>query len=150
MDSKNFNRREFVKVAGLAGLAGATASNVPGAEPPPAVKHPVVHFEIGCRDLAATKDFYQKMFDWPIDEQGQIADAGLPGHLVSLGHEPQHYTMFYVQVDDVAAAIAKAESLGGKKVVPPVKTPTGTFGWILDNQQNMIGLWKPNTPDKIN
>ncbi|HLJ87811.1 MAG TPA: VOC family protein [Candidatus Angelobacter sp.] len=106
-------------------------------------KHPVVHFEIGCRDLAATKTFYQKMFDWPIDESFQIGDAGLSGHLVALGHEPQHYTIFYVQVDDVAAAIAKAESLGGKKLVGPVTIPPGTFAWIMDTEQNTIGLWKP-------
>ena len=147
MDSKNFNRREFMRMAGLAGLVSATAATVTaanqtrnkGQEMP---KHPVVHFEIGCRDLAATKDFYQKMFDWPIDEHFQISDAGLAGHLVSLGHEPQHYTMFYVQVDDVAAAIAKAESLGGKKVVGPITIPPGTFAWIMDTQENMIGLWK--------
>lgn len=156
MDSKNFNRRDFVKAAGLAGLAGATASAVAAAEPfssaraesnisgpSDRIKHPVVHFEIGCRDLAATRDFYQKMFEWPIDEQFQITEAGLAGHLVSLGHEPQHYTMFYVQVDDVAEAIAKAESLGGKKLVGPVTIPTGTFAWIMDPQQNTIGLWKP-------
>ena len=58
------------------------------------VSLPVVHFEIGCRALAATKDFYQKMFDWPINEQFQIAEAGIAGHLVSLGHEPQHYAIF--------------------------------------------------------
>ena len=106
-------------------------------------KHPVVHFEIGCRDLAATKDFYQKMFDWPINEQFQIAEAGIAGHLVSLGHEPQHYTLFYVQVDDVAESIAKAESLGGKKIVGPITIPTGTFAWIMDTQENTLGLWKP-------
>ena len=106
-------------------------------------KHPVVHFEIGCRNLAATQDFYQKMFDWPIDEQFQIADAGIGGHLVSLGHEPQHYTIFYVQVEDVAAAIAKAESLGGRKIVGPITIPTGTFAWIMDTEQNTVGLWKP-------
>jgi predicted enzyme related to lactoylglutathione lyase len=47
-----------------------------------------------------------------------------------------------VQVDDVAEAVAKAQSLGGKKVVGPVKTPVGTFAWIMDTEQNMIGLWK--------
>jgi uncharacterized protein len=162
MKSKKFNRRNFVKTAGLAGLASAATAALAfpaqaaaeqanpkkedsakdNAKTKP-LKHPVVHFEIGCRDLAATKDFYQKMFDWPIDEQFEIAEAGLTGHLVSLGHEPQHYTTFYVQVDDVAAAIAKAESLGGKKVVGPVPIPAGTFAWIMDTQENMIGLWKP-------
>jgi len=140
-----------MKAAGLTSLASAAASAItPGITPSRGTtkqqqtsKHPVVHFEIGCRDLRATKDFYQKMFDWPIDEHFQIAEAGIAGHLTSLGHEPLHYTLFYVQVDDVAAAIARAESLGGKKVVGPVATPIGTFAWIMDTEQNMIGLWKP-------
>ena len=51
--------------------------------------------------------------------------------------------MFYVQVDDVAEAIAKAESLGGKKIVGPIAIPTGTFAWIMDTQEKTIGLWKP-------
>jgi predicted enzyme related to lactoylglutathione lyase len=148
-----FNRREFVKAAGIVGLAGATASTAAAAErlslrlPGGKLmsgneRHPVVHFEIGCRDLAATKSFYQKMFDWPIDESYQIGEAGIAGHLNSLGHEPQHYILFYVQVEDVAAAIARAESLGGKKLVGPVAIPTGTFAWIYDTEQNVIGLWK--------
>ena len=135
MDSKSLSRRGFVVAA--AGIPGAVTAVAATS------KHPVVHFEIGCRDIAATKQFYQQMFDWPIDAQNQIADAGIPGHLVSLGHEPQHYTLFYVQVDDVAAAVAKAESLGGKKLVGPITIPTGTFAWIEDNQQTTIGLWKP-------
>jgi hypothetical protein len=143
MNSKNFNRRDFVKAAGLAGLASATISTATPSTATERAKHPVVHFEIGCTDLAATKEFYQKMFDWPIDEHFQISEAGLPGHLVSLGHEPQHYTLFYVQVDNVAEAIAKAESLGGKKLVGPITIPPGTFAWIQDTQQNTIGLWKP-------
>lgn len=138
--SKEINRRDFVKAAGIAGAAAAAPTAALGEG---SLKHPVVHFEIGCRDLAATKGFYHKMFDWPINDQFEIADAGLTGHLVSLGHEPEHYTMFYVQVEDVAAAIARAESLGGKKVVGPITIPPGTFAWIMDNQQNTIGLWKP-------
>ncbi len=145
MKPKNFNRRSFVKAAGLTSLA-ATASNALAADRIDSqegrAKHPVVHFEIGCRDLKAAKDFYQKMFDWPINDQFQIAEAGLEGHLSSLGHEPFHYTTFYVQVDDVAQGIARAESLGGKKVVGPISIPTGTFAWIMDPQENMIGLWK--------
>ena len=30
--------------------------------------NPVVHFEIGCKDKAATSAFYAKMFDWKIDD----------------------------------------------------------------------------------
>lgn len=83
---------------------------------------PVVHFEIGCRDRAKTGDFYRQFFAWNIP-------GGIPGHITSLGHEPHHYTIFFVQVDDVAA-LAQAVTLGAKTVVPPVPIPTGTFAWF--------------------
>jgi hypothetical protein len=107
-------------------------------------KHPVVHFEIGCRELAKTRDFYAGLFEWQFNDVFQVAEqsAGLRGHLTSLGHEPFHYTIFYVQVDDVAAAITKAIGLGGKKLVGPVTIPTGTFAWIYDPEGNVVGLWK--------
>ena len=104
--------------------------------------NPVVHFEIGCRNSARTQQLYRDLFDWKIDATS-IQGAGLPGHITALGHDPQNYTMFYVQVDDVAAYLAKAESLGCKKLVGPVKFPGGTFGWISDPDGNMIGLLKP-------
>ncbi len=110
---------------------------------------PVVHFEIGCRDRAKTGDFYSALFDWSIT-QGDPAstiDTGAPqgitGHLTSLGHEPYHYTMFYVQVDDVASYLKKAESLGGKTIVPPIPIPTGIFAWFADPDGNRVGLLQP-------
>lgn len=105
---------------------------------------PVVHFEIGCRDRAKTARFFTDLFGWEIDEgpAGAIGAAGLPGHITALGHEPEHYTMFYVQVDDVKAYLDKAVALGGKIVVPPIKIPTGTFAWLSDIDGNMIGLLK--------
>ena len=110
--------------------------------------HPVVHFEIGCKDLARTEKFFSDLFGWQMQRQGPAAmidtgtSQGVPGHLTSLGHEPEHYTMFYVEVDDVQAALDKAQSLGGKTVVPPVKIPTGTFAWFSDPEGNTIGLLK--------
>jgi len=109
--------------------------------------NPVVHFEIGCRDRAKTAEFYSALFDWKISEQGPASniDTGvsgaLAGHITSLGHEPQHYTMFYVQVEDIRAALKKAESLGGKTLVPPVTLPgAGIFAWMADPEGNMVGL----------
>src|SRR5579863_7551382 len=106
--------------------------------------HPVVHFEIGCTDRAKTDQFFSELFGWKIGPA--IIDTGSPqgiqGHITSLGHEPQHYTMFYVEVDDVQACLDKAASLGGKTVVPPVKIPAGTFAWFSDLDGNTIGLLK--------
>jgi predicted enzyme related to lactoylglutathione lyase len=78
------------------------------------------------------------------DGPGMIAaeSGGIGGHITSLGHEPHHYTIFYVDVDDVAASLAKAQSLGAKMLVPPVEIPTGTFAWMQDPEGNTVGLWK--------
>ncbi|HET7105436.1 MAG TPA: VOC family protein [Candidatus Acidoferrum sp.] len=109
--------------------------------------HPVVHFEIGCRNLQKTQDFYSQMFDWKMQPMGPAAmiageTGGIAGHMSALGHEPHHYTIFYVEVDDVGAYLKKAEGLGGKTLVPPVKIPTGTFAWMQDPEGNTVGLWK--------
>ena len=110
--------------------------------------HPVVHFEIGCRDSAATQNFYMNLFGWQIQQIGPAAmigtGEGITGHITELGHEPYRYTIFYVQVEDVQAYLDKARSLGGKTLVPPVDIPTGTFAWMSDPEGNTVGLWKPN------
>jgi predicted enzyme related to lactoylglutathione lyase len=74
-----------------------------------------------------------------------MIDTGSPvsGHVSCLGHEPRHYTMFYVRVEDVGAYLEKAVSLGGKSLVPPIDVPTGTFAWFADPEGNTIGLFKP-------
>ena len=109
---------------------------------------PVVHFEIGCKDPQKSQEFYSKLFDWKMQSAGPATmiapePSGIGGHMTTLGHEPFHYTIFYVQVDDVAAYLAKAASFGGKTLVPPVEIPTGTFAWLQDPEGNTVGLWKP-------
>ncbi|HTD52802.1 MAG TPA: hypothetical protein VK780_07240 [Thermoanaerobaculia bacterium] len=54
------------------------------------MSHPIVHFEIGCRDKAKTAEFFSKLFDWKIEDEGPAArirngeDVG--GHINALGH----------------------------------------------------------------
>jgi len=45
-------------------------------------------------------------------------------------------------VDDAAAYLEKAKSLGGKMLVPPVEIPTGRFAWRKDPEGNTVGLWR--------
>ena len=59
-----------------------------------------------------------------------------------VGRPVVHYTMFYVEVEDVQAALDKAVELGGKTLVKPIAIPTGTFAWLADPEGNMIGLLK--------
>jgi len=62
----------------------------------------------------------------PMDMTNTGAEAGIAGHIASLGHEPHQFTHFYIETDDVAASLKKVEAEGGKMVVPPVKIPSGT------------------------
>jgi hypothetical protein len=133
-------------------LLAAAAPQLLGQSGEKSMGRPVVHFEIGCRDQARTGDFYSKLFGWQITTAGPASNIqtgsseGIPGHITSLGHEPEHYTTFYVDVEDVQAALDKAVDLGGKKLVGPIKIPTGTFAWFSDPDGNMIGLLKPARP----
>lgn len=111
--------------------------------------NPVIHFEIGCRDLAKTTDFYCKLLGWTATPYGpsQMIDtgskSGIMGHLSAMGHEPHNYCIVYAQVDDIDAALKKANELGGKTLVPPTEVPTmGHFAWITDPEGQVFGLWK--------
>ncbi len=112
--------------------------------------HPVVHFEIGCRDSAKTQEFYRQLFNWKTEAYGPSAmintgaTEGIQGHITALGHEPHHYTIFYVQVDNLQASLDKAGKLGGKTLIPPQEVPgMGHFAWMADPDGNTVGLWKP-------
>ncbi len=108
---------------------------------------PVVHFEIGCKDRARAAQFFSSLFGWEMKDNGpatgvNTGGGGIGGHLTSLGHEPFHYTMFYVDVEDVKASLDKAVELGGRKLVGPITIPAGTFAWFADIDGNTIGLLK--------
>ncbi|MCA9279946.1 MAG: VOC family protein [Phycisphaeraceae bacterium] len=117
---------------------------------------PVVHFEIGCKDLEKTRDFYSKLLGWEyaegmpsmamVNNLGPYAEKktdGIGGHIQSLGHEPHQYVTFYALVDDIEATLAKCESLGGSTLIPKQEVPgMGWFAWFRDPEGNCIGLWK--------
>ena len=112
----------------------------------PKTTNHICHFEIGCRDRAKTAAFYSKLFDWKMEESPNgthiRTGADIGGHINSLGHEPHTYTIFYVMVDDVASALAKAVSLGGRKLVGPVPLPDKTeFAWFADPEGNTVGVY---------
>jgi hypothetical protein len=75
---------------------------------------PVVHFEVGCRDSEKTQVFCSKIFDWKIEVMGLAAMIAaeaheITGHITVLGREPHQYTIFYVDIEDVAAALEKSQ-----------------------------------------
>jgi predicted enzyme related to lactoylglutathione lyase len=84
------------------------------------MSNPVVHFEIGCRDMAVTEQFYAKMFDWKMTAMGPAVmidsgSGGIAGHITALGHPPHNFTHFYVMVEGLQAALAASPGLPIRK-----------------------------------
>jgi predicted enzyme related to lactoylglutathione lyase len=117
---------------------------------------PVVHFEIIGKDGAALQTFYSGLFDWSVDTNNPIgygvvaregnlnADGiGIGGGIMGAipGEEYAGHVTFYVEVPDVEAALAKAESLGGKRLMGPETVPGGpTIGQFTDPEGHLVGV----------
>ena len=75
---------------------------------------------------------------------GMVAasDGGIGGG-VAASQDGKPAVTFYVNVPDLAAALKKAESLGGKTVMPPMAVPGGPeIAQFSDPEGNVIGLSK--------
>jgi predicted enzyme related to lactoylglutathione lyase len=117
---------------------------------------PVVHFEIIGKDADRLKGYYSDLFGWQIDSDNPMkyglvqregntnADGVGIGGGVGVGPEGYggHVT-FYVEVPDVEAALAKAESLGGSRMMGPNKVMDGVeIGLFLDPEGHTVGVVK--------
>ncbi len=115
---------------------------------------PVVHFEVIGNDAAKLQRYYTTLFGWEIDannpmnygsvsREGNLSAAGIGiGGGVGAGPEgyPGHVT-FYVEVPDVEAALAKAESLGGKRLMGPDAIDDQlVIGQFADPEGHVIGV----------
>jgi len=120
------------------------------------VGQPVVHFEVLAKDGAALRSFFSDLFDWKIDvdnsmnygmvqREANLSPDGI-GIGGGIGQAPEGYqghVTFYVEVPDVEAALAKAESLGGTRMMGPEKVMEGLeIGQFNDPEGHTIGLVK--------
>jgi uncharacterized protein len=148
MHSNFSSRRQFLATAATLGTATLAAPLQLGANnPSSATGNPVVHFEIGCKDLEKTGTFYSEIFGWtrtPIPGGALVAtnaSEGIQGHMTSLGHEPHQYITFYIQVEDINGVLSKIETAGGKKIIGPFPLPDKRqFAWFSDPGGNMVAL----------
>jgi predicted enzyme related to lactoylglutathione lyase len=117
---------------------------------------PVVHFEIMGKDAEQLRSYYSDLFGWEINAENPMnygivardgntnADgAGIGG---GVGAAPEGYTghvTFYIEVPDVEAALAKAETLGGSRMMGPDKVMEGVeIGLFNDPEGHLVGVVK--------
>lgn len=134
---------------------------------------PIVHFEVMGKDGPKLRDYYSEMFGWefahPTAGNGDGAEGEAPegppmfyevtgreGNTLpdgtgiggGIGTAPDGYdghVTFYVEVDDVEAALQKADELGGKRMMGPDEILGGamTIGQFTDPEGHVIGLVTP-------
>jgi uncharacterized protein len=113
---------------------------------------PVVHFEVIGKDGKKLQSYYSELFDWEIDANNPMNYGTVPryqrgdgtgiGGGVGVGPEGyEGHVTFYIEVPDVEATLAKAESLGGKRMMGPDKVMEGLIiGQFSDPEGHLIGV----------
>jgi predicted enzyme related to lactoylglutathione lyase len=115
--------------------------------------NPVVHFEVGGRNIDRTRAFYFELFGWAIkmDPTGYGvvdtgSDVGIGGGIIQTPPQVPAYVTFYVGVDDLDKYLTRAEELGGSTVLRPMPIGAiGSFAMFADPDGNTIGLFREKT-----
>jgi predicted enzyme related to lactoylglutathione lyase len=117
---------------------------------------PVVHFEVIGKDGEKLQSYYGELFGWEFDtnnpmnygvvtRDGNTNDdgAGIGGGVAGGPEGYEGHVTFYVEVPDVEAALAKAEQLGGSRIMGPDDVMEGlTLGQFSDPEGHVIGVVK--------
>ncbi len=113
--------------------------------------HPVIHFEIAGDDSRRLQEFYGNLFEWKVAADNPMGygfvdtgdEKGIKGGITRKHGEMPNYVTIYVQVADLEAHLKKAESLGGRTLLPPTSVPMGgSFALFADPEGNVVGLWR--------
>jgi uncharacterized protein len=113
-----------------------------------------VHFEVIGKDGARLRSYYSELFGWKPDadnpmnyglvqREDNVNPDGI-GIAGGIGQGPDGYeghVTFYVEVPDVDEALAKAESLGGTRVMGPETIMDSiVLGPFTDPEGHVIGV----------
>jgi len=114
----------------------------------------VVHFEIIGKDADKLRSYYGDLFGWEFDADNPMnygivqrdgntnADGIGIGGGVGAGPEGHDgHVTFYIEVPDVEASLAKAESLGGSRIMGPESVAEGLqIGLFTDPEGHVVGV----------
>jgi predicted enzyme related to lactoylglutathione lyase len=108
----------------------------------------VIHFEVTGRDGASLQRFYSDLFGWAFDTNNPggygMVSSDQTGIVVGVGSTPDGSSgqvTGYVAVPDIDAALARAETLGGRTIMPKMSPgPDATIALLADPEGHVIGL----------
>ena len=111
-------------------------------------------FDISTPDAPRARRFFQELFGWPVNAIDEtyalVGDSEPTGGIGQAGPEaPYTGIVVYFPVDDVDSALARAESLGGTRVLDPTDTPMSRIAVFADPDGNRVGLVQQLTATTI-
>lgn len=107
-------------------------------------------FEITGKDGPALQEFCSSFFGWEIVGAGPgygliaAGEKGIGGGIGANSDGEAGGLTSYVEVDDPAEFLEKAEKLAGRTVLPPAEIPEFglTFSFFADPEGHVVGLSK--------
>jgi predicted enzyme related to lactoylglutathione lyase len=119
----------------------------------------VVHFELPADDVERAQKFYADAFGWrmnPLPQMGytlvstaatnpdgSVSETGAINGGMAARSEPITAPIVTILVDDIDAALATIEKLGGSTVRPrDAVGDMGFSGYFRDPEGNVVGLWQ--------
>jgi predicted enzyme related to lactoylglutathione lyase len=123
-----------------------------------------IWFELMTPDPDAVRDFYRAVVGWEIGASGMTAgggnndyraigrsDGGMAGGVLGMSqdmidHGAKPGWVAYFHVDDVPAALAQLEAMGGKTWMGPRTVEVGTMAMVADPQGAPFYVMDPTPP----
>jgi predicted enzyme related to lactoylglutathione lyase len=113
--------------------------------------NPIKQFQIISKTPEETARFYCQLFDWTIDANNSMGyrkidtgtKEGIQGGIWPAPPQATDFVQLFVAVENVAAAVSKAEELGAKILIPPTILPEGDEMAVMHDPQGMsFGICK--------
>ena len=113
--------------------------------------NPVTQFQILSKTPDATATFYGSLFGWKIDANNPLgyrridtgSTAGIQGGIWPAPPQAPDIVQLFITVEDVAAAVRRAEELGARVLIPPTALPEGDEMAVLQDPQGMpFAVWR--------
>jgi len=107
--------------------------------------NPVTQFQILSKQPDETAAFYSKLFGWKINADNAMgyrridtgSSDGIQGGIWPAPPQAHNFVQLFVAVDDVKGAVAKAQGLGAKLLIPPTVLPEGDEMAVLHDPHGM-------------
>jgi predicted enzyme related to lactoylglutathione lyase len=110
----------------------------------------VSHLELGSKDASVSRAFFEHVFGWRFNPMGESGEGWFQTSSIKVGlhgDDPEPRVYVFLDVPDLAVAIASVRAAGGQAEEPgPVEPGFGRFSQCRDPQGIRFGLHELPTP----